>query len=84
MDLTTNSIYRQNPIRIVAMSLLTDPSEKTCFIIFVRTAFWSHQQSHLQRYIRFRPVATLGPHRIPTLGIQMSFYGYDTMMISSI
>ena len=66
-------------MRIVA----TDPSKETRLIIFARAILWSRQWSQLQHYIGFRPVPTLGSHRIPTLGIRMSFRSYDADRISS-
>ena len=69
MNPATDLIYRQNLMEIIATDPLTDLSEETCLIIFARTTLWRHQQSQLQHRIGFRPVPTLGSHRILTLGI---------------
>ena len=59
-------------------STLTESSEKkSCLIIFARTTLCRHQQSQLQCYIRFRSVPTLESHKIPILGPQKSFCGYN-------
>ena len=59
----------------LATNPLTDPLEKICLIVFAQTTHWSHQSTHLQRYIGFRPVPTLGSHRTPTLWIPVFLCG---------
>ena len=84
IEFSSDPIYRQNSMGALATDSLTDPSEKTCLIIFARITLWNHQSSQLQRYIGFRPVPTLVSYRITTLGIRMSFRGYDATRTSSV